>query len=146
MNWRLHSSVVHARMAATFAQEVEELLKSNAPFSPEERVAVSRYFRSQHPEIQPSLTLDEISGRIGVSDFVVDASVAVKWFVAETDFLVADELSASNHRLFAPRLIMTEVANTLARKAMAGLMSRRKRACISLLPHYFGGFFSRSTN
>ena len=44
----------------TFAQEVEELLKSNTPFSPEERVAVSRYFRSQHPEIQPSLSLDEI--------------------------------------------------------------------------------------
>jgi hypothetical protein len=50
----------------TFAQEVEELLKNEelpknkAPFSPEERVAVSRYFRSQHPEIQPSLTLDEI--------------------------------------------------------------------------------------
>ena len=44
----------------TFAQEVEELLKSNAPFSSEERVAVSRYFRSQHPEIQPSLSLDEI--------------------------------------------------------------------------------------
>ena len=44
----------------TFAQEAEELLKNNAPFSPEERVAVSRYFRSQHPEIQPSLTLDEI--------------------------------------------------------------------------------------
>jgi predicted nucleic acid-binding protein len=39
-----------------------------------------------------------------VSDFIVDASVAVKWFVAETDSLVADELSASNHRLFAPRL------------------------------------------
>jgi len=44
----------------TLVQEVEELLKGNAPFSPEERVAVSRYFRSQHPEIQPSLTLDEI--------------------------------------------------------------------------------------
>jgi hypothetical protein len=44
----------------TSAQEVEELLKNRAPFSPEERVAVSRYFRSQHPEIQPSLTLDEI--------------------------------------------------------------------------------------
>jgi hypothetical protein len=44
----------------SFEQEVEELLKSKAPFSPEERVAVSRYFRSQHPEIQPSLTLDEI--------------------------------------------------------------------------------------
>jgi hypothetical protein len=44
----------------TFAQEVEELLSNKMPFSPEERVAVSRYFRSQHPQIQPSLTLDEV--------------------------------------------------------------------------------------
>jgi len=44
----------------TFSQEVEEILKKDVPFSPEERVAISRYFRSQHPEIQPSLTLDEI--------------------------------------------------------------------------------------
>jgi predicted nucleic acid-binding protein len=73
-----------------------------------------------------------------VSDFVVDASVAVKWFVTETDSLVADELSASNHRLFAPRLILTEVANALGRKAMAGLMSAAE-ACAYLrsLPHYF---------
>jgi predicted nucleic acid-binding protein len=72
-----------------------------------------------------------------VSDFVVDASVAVKWFVAETDFLVADELSAGNHRLFAPRLILTEVANALGRKAMAGLMSVAE-ACLYLrsLPQY----------
>lgn len=72
-----------------------------------------------------------------MSDFVVDASVAVKWFVAETDFLVADELSASNHRLFAPRLILTEVANALGRKAVAGLMSVAE-ACVYLrsLPHY----------
>ena len=73
-----------------------------------------------------------------MSDFVVDASVAVKWFVTETDSLVADELSASNHRLFAPRLILTEVANALGRKAMAGLMSAAE-ACAYLrsLPHYF---------
>ena len=58
-----------------------------------------------------------------MSDFIVDASVAVKWLVAETDSMVADELSAGNHRLFAPRLILTEVANVLARKAIAGLMS-----------------------
>src|SRR6266849_3809356 len=90
----------------TFAQEVEELLKSNAPFSPEERVAV-------------------------------------KWFVAETDFLVADDLSASNHRLFAPRLIMTKVANTLARKAMAGLMSAAEAGVyLRSLPHYFGGLLA----
>jgi predicted nucleic acid-binding protein len=75
-----------------------------------------------------------------VSDFIVDASVAVKWFVAETDSLVADELSASNHRLFAPRLIMTEVANALGRKAVAGLMSPVE-ACVYLrsLPQYLDG-------
>lgn len=44
----------------TFEQEVELLLERKEKFTPEERVAVSRYFRSQHPEIQPSLTLDEI--------------------------------------------------------------------------------------
>jgi predicted nucleic acid-binding protein len=75
-----------------------------------------------------------------VSDFIVDASVALKWFVAETDSLVADELSASNYRLFAPRLILTEVANALGRKAMAGLMSVPE-ACVFLrsLPYYFNG-------
>jgi plasmid stability protein len=41
-------------------QEVEEVLNRKEKFTPEERVAVSRYFRSKHPEIQPSLTLDEI--------------------------------------------------------------------------------------
>ena len=44
----------------TFAEEVEQLLKTRKPFSREERVAVSRYFRAQHPAIQPSLTLDDI--------------------------------------------------------------------------------------
>mgnify|MGYP003383506950 CR=1 FL=1 len=75
-----------------------------------------------------------------MSDFIVDASVAVKWFVAETDSSVADELSANNHRLFAPRLILTEVANTLGRKAMAGLMTAAE-ACVYLrsLPNYFNG-------
>jgi plasmid stability protein len=44
----------------TFEQEVQEVLKRKEKYTPEERVAVSRYFRAQHPEIQPSLTLDEI--------------------------------------------------------------------------------------
>jgi len=44
----------------SFEQEVELLLQRKEKFTPEERVAVSRYFRSQHPEIQPSFTLDEI--------------------------------------------------------------------------------------
>ena len=78
-----------------------------------------------------------------MSDFIVDASVAVKWFVAETDSSVADELSANNHRLFAPRLILTEVANTLGRKAMAGLMTAAE-ACVYLrsLPNYFNGILA----
>jgi predicted nucleic acid-binding protein len=72
-----------------------------------------------------------------VSDFIVDASVAVKWFVAETDSLVADELSASRHRQFAPSLIMTEVANALGRKAIAGLMSPAEASgYLRSLPYY----------
>jgi predicted nucleic acid-binding protein len=78
-----------------------------------------------------------------VSDFIVDASVALKWFVAETDSLVADELSASNHRLFAPRLILTEVANALGRKAIAGLMSVAEASTyLRSLPLYFDGLLA----
>ena len=44
----------------SFDEEVEFLLERGDKFSPEERVAVSRYFRSKHPALQPSLTLDEI--------------------------------------------------------------------------------------
>jgi predicted nucleic acid-binding protein len=72
-----------------------------------------------------------------VSDFVVDASVAVKWCVAETDSPLADELSASRNRLFAPSLIVTEVANALSRKAIAGLMTALEaRHYLRALPHY----------
>ncbi|MEA2891574.1 MAG: hypothetical protein QOI05_2367 [Bradyrhizobium sp.] len=44
----------------TFEQEVEEVLKRKEKFTPEEGVAVSRYFHSRCNGIQPSLTLDEI--------------------------------------------------------------------------------------
>jgi hypothetical protein len=44
----------------TFEQEVELLLERGEKFTPEERVAVSRYFHSRCNGIQPSLTLDEI--------------------------------------------------------------------------------------
>lgn len=78
-----------------------------------------------------------------MSDFIVDASVAVKWFASEVDSLVADELSASNPRLFAPRLILTEVANTLGRKAIAGLMSAAEAcAYVRSLPQYFDGLLA----
>jgi plasmid stability protein len=41
-------------------QELRELLERNQPFTPEERVALSRSFRARHDGVQPSLTLEEI--------------------------------------------------------------------------------------
>jgi hypothetical protein len=43
-----------------FDQAIEALLSSGRKFTPEERVAVSALFRSQHPDLQPSLTLNKI--------------------------------------------------------------------------------------
>ena len=48
---------------------------------------------------------------------VVDASVAVKWLVAEEDSDAADRLVAGGDDLYAPRLMASEVANALWRKA-----------------------------
>ncbi len=57
--------------------------------------------------------------------FVVDASVAVKWLVIEEDADVAQELATSGHELHAPRLMASEVANALWRKARTGEIERR---------------------
>ena len=57
--------------------------------------------------------------------FVVDASVAVKWLVVEEDADLAQELVTSDHDLHAPRLMASEVANALWRKARAGEIERR---------------------
>ncbi|CAN5297505.1 type II toxin-antitoxin system VapC family toxin [soil metagenome] len=58
-----------------------------------------------------------------MSGLVVDASVSVKWFANEPDADIADQLVISGRRLFAPRIIFTEVANALCRKSIAGLMT-----------------------
>ena len=57
--------------------------------------------------------------------FVVDASVAVKWLVAEEDADAAEELATSGHELHAPRLMASEVANALWRKARTGEIEHR---------------------
>ena len=56
---------------------------------------------------------------------VVDASVAVKWLVVEEDADVARKLATSGHDLHAPRLMASEIANALWRKARSGEMERR---------------------
>ncbi len=56
--------------------------------------------------------------------FVVDASVAVKWLVAEEDTDIADRLAASAQELHAPRLMVSEAANVLWRKTRMGEIER----------------------
>ncbi len=55
---------------------------------------------------------------------VVDASVAVKWLVAEEDSESANRLAAGAEDLHAPRLMASEVADTLWRKARLGEIGR----------------------
>ncbi|NVN87411.1 MAG: type II toxin-antitoxin system VapC family toxin [Rhodopseudomonas sp.] len=57
---------------------------------------------------------------------VIDASVALKWLVPEEMSDVARDLSGVPDRLVAPRLIITEIANALARKTIQGLLSSRE--------------------
>ena len=66
--------------------------------------------------------------------FVADASVAVKWLVAEKDTDIADQLAASGEELHAPRLMASEAANALWRKARAGQIERAEAgAAMALL-------------
>ena len=48
--------------------------------------------------------------------YVIDASVAIKWFVDEGDQALAMEITRYEERLSAPDLIFAEVANVLRRK------------------------------
>ena len=51
---------------------------------------------------------------------VVDASVAIKWLVAEEDSDAAHQLVAGSDDLHAPRLMASEIVNALWRKARLG--------------------------
>ena len=55
---------------------------------------------------------------------VVDASVAVKWLVAEEGSDIAREMAARGENLHAPRLMASEIANALWRKARLGEIER----------------------
>ncbi len=69
---------------------------------------------------------------------VVDASIAVKWFVPEEESGRADELVANRIRLLAPKLIVGEVANAFWKKVQKGLLSpEAARERLSVLPRYF---------
>ena len=69
---------------------------------------------------------------------VVDASVAVKWLVAEEDSDAADRLLVGGDDLYAPRLMVSEVANAVWRKARMGEIERGRAgilmAAVSEMP------------
>jgi predicted nucleic acid-binding protein len=70
--------------------------------------------------------------------YVVDASVAVKWFVPENGSEQADKLSGAGASLFAPKLILAEVANAFCKKVRRGLMTEADaHEHLSALPRYF---------
>ena len=56
--------------------------------------------------------------------WVVDASVAVKWFVQEPGSEAARAVLARGEPLLAPDLIVSEVANTAWKKAARGEITR----------------------
>lgn len=57
---------------------------------------------------------------------VVDASVAVKWLVPESDSIIAMQLLDRSHELHAPRLLVSETTNALWRIALSGVLDRYK--------------------
>ena len=54
---------------------------------------------------------------------IVDASVAVKWFIPESDSDQAIKYLNGRHRLAAPDLIHIEVANTFWKLSQRGVLS-----------------------
>jgi predicted nucleic acid-binding protein len=69
---------------------------------------------------------------------VVDASIAVKWYVDEPGATAARNLIASGEQLAAPVFIVTEVANVLWRKRRLKVVeSAHARRAVRTLPMVF---------
>ena len=70
--------------------------------------------------------------------WVVDASVAVKWFVDEARSPEARALLASGQQIIAPDLIIAETCNTAWKKVRRGDISREQgEAMVRALPLSF---------
>ncbi|MGU3494439.1 type II toxin-antitoxin system VapC family toxin [Xanthobacteraceae bacterium A53D] len=77
-----------------------------------------------------------------MSDVIVDASVAVKWFVPEAGSEEAERLLDGKTRLFAPQLVLGEVANALWKAVRRGDMSPEDGGeTVDELPGYFSLLF-----
>jgi len=66
---------------------------------------------------------------------VVDASVAAKWFLPEEHAAAAARLQSTDHELFAPDLLVAEVANVMLKRVrMTEVTSDDAQAAVRLLP------------
>ena len=61
-----------------------------------------------------------------MSLFVVDASVAIKWFLPENHSEAARRLLAQQHCLYAPDLIFSEFANVLWKRVRKNEISKNE--------------------
>ena len=69
---------------------------------------------------------------------VVDASVAIKWFIVEPGRPEARRLLDGSDPLVAPELIVAEVANVVWKRLMAGALDRSQAADVPReLPQLF---------
>lgn len=68
-----------------------------------------------------------------MSVFVLDASVAVKWYVSEVHSEHAKAVLASEHDLIAPGFVLNEVSNAFLKKIRSGEM--RLDIALGALPH-----------
>lgn len=59
-----------------------------------------------------------------MTTYVVDASVAVKWFLTEPHSEAATRLLVLQHRRIAPELVFSEVAHTLLKRLRGGEIQR----------------------
>ena len=64
-------------------------------------------------------------------NLVVDASVAVKWLVDEEGSEAARQLMLTDHMLYAPRLMASEVGNALINKVRRGLIDSQTARLLS---------------
>ena len=70
--------------------------------------------------------------------YLVDASVAVKWFVTEQDTNAALALLESGTALFTPAFMFEEASNVLRKKCKAGIITPSgARERLTQLPRYF---------
>jgi predicted nucleic acid-binding protein len=80
-----------------------------------------------------------------VARWLVDASVAVKWFVRPATSDLANELVFQQHDLSAPDLILIEFANALRKVVRAGVMPEAAAVTsLTMLPRFFSAMLPTS--